>query len=221
MLVQDIMTKQVVAIGPDMPIADVHALMKQRNIRHFPILETSSAEDGISGRAAERSELVGIVSDRDIRLVGSEHPSAPPGVRFKDEVRRIMATPVITAHPLEPIEEAAKMLREHKIGALPVVQSGALVGIVTAIDFLEALVKMTGVYGPSTRLELELDRRPGALAKLIDRIASAGYGVSSVLSTQADAETVQVVLRVATIDGRGLAERLGAEGFSVLWPKAK
>ena len=61
MLVSDVMTRKVVAIGPDTPIRDVQALMEQRNIRHFPILQTRSS--------AEPDALIGIVSDRDVRLV--------------------------------------------------------------------------------------------------------------------------------------------------------
>lgn len=209
MLVKDVMTEKVVAIGPEMPIADAHALMEQRNIRHFPIVEAAAKGD---------SRLVGIISDRDIRLVGSEHPQARQGVRFKDEVRRIMVAPVVTAHPMDPVEEAAKVLRERKIGAMPVVAEERLLGIVTATDCLDALVAMTGVHSPSARLELELPPQPGALAKLIDRIAAAGFGVSSVLSTQHEADAVTVVLRVGTINPRALAARLRAEGFSVLWP---
>jgi acetoin utilization protein AcuB len=207
MLVQDIMTKKVVAIDPEMPIIDVNKLMEQRNIRHFPILE--------------KSQLIGIVSDRDIRVVGSEHPKALKGVTLKDAVRRIMKSPVLTTHPLDPVEEAAKVLREHKIGAMPVVSDDELVGIVTGIDFLEAMVKMTGVYGATTRLEVEVDNRPGALASVLDSIAKKKVNVSSVMTTRSDPDAVNFVLRVNTIDGRGLAEGLRKEGFQILWPTEK
>jgi acetoin utilization protein AcuB len=207
MLVQDIMTKNVVAIDPDMPIVDVDKLMEQRNIRHFPILE--------------KAQLVGIVSDRDIRVVGSEHPKALKGVTRKDAVKHIMKFPVLTTHPLDPIEEAAKVLREHKIGAMPVVNNEDLVGIVTGIDFLEAMVKMTGVYATTTRLEVEVDNRPGALAKVLDSIAKKKVNVSSVMTTRSDPDAVNFVLRVNTIDGRGLARELRKDGFEILWPTEK
>lgn len=207
MLVKDIMTEKVVAIGPEMPIGDVYALMEQRNIRHFPILE--------GGR------LVGIVSDRDIRTVGSELPSAKPGVTIRDPVRQIMAAPVITTHPLDPVEESAKVLRQYKIGAMPVIAEGKLVGIVTGIDFLEALVRMTGVYEAATRLEVEVENRPGELAALAHTIARLGYNISSVLTTSRDPEIVTFVLRVDTISGRKLAQELKTAGFSVVWPPEK
>jgi len=207
MLVETMMTKQVVALDSTMPIGDVTALMEQRHIRHFPIVD--------------EGELVGIVSDRDLRTVGSEHPKAKVGVSFKDEVAKIMNAPVITAHPRDPIEEAAKVLCENKIGAMPVVQEGELIGIVTAVDFLRELTTMTGVRASSTRLEVELDNAPGSLAALLASIASHNVGVSSILSTKQDAETVSFVLRVDTIDGRGLADALRSSGFNVLWPQVK
>ncbi len=210
MLVKNIMTKKVVAIDPEMPIGDVYTLMEQRNIRHFPILEQSE------GKSAK---LVGIVSDRDIRTVGSDL-SAQPEISLKDPVRRVMVQPVMTASPLDPVEESAKVLRTHKIGALPVVENDELVGIVTGIDFLDALVKMTGVEAAS-RLEIEVADRPNALADLIRAISVRGFSVYSVLTPQKDADSVSFVLRVNTIDGHGLARSLSEDGYNVLWPLPK
>src|SRR5690606_3109350 len=173
MLVSDVMTRKVVAIGPDTPIRDVQTLMEQRNIRHFPILESRSN--------AEPDALLGIVSDRDVRLVGADHPRAPAGVTSAHPVSRLMVFPVLTAHPDDPIEETAKVLRENKIGAMPVMDDGRLVGIVTGIDMLDALVRMSGVYEAASRLEVEVANRPGALADLLQHVAARNVNVSSVM----------------------------------------
>lgn len=215
MLVQDIMTRKVVAIAPAMPIADVHTLMEQRNIRHFPIMDSVSAD---SGNVGEGERLVGIVSDRDIRIVGSSHPAAPVAVTLKSPVGDIMIRDVLTAHPLDPIEESARVLREHKIGAMPVLEGDELVGIVTAIDFLDALVAMTGVNRSSARLEIEVPNRPGALAQLLERIAGRGYNVSSVFTSERHEDSLTFVLRVETISGHQLAGELREQGYHVVWP---
>lgn len=211
MLVREIMTKQVVAIGPDTPIRDVQLLMEQRNIRHFPILDHDSQAGG-----ADR--LVGIVSDRDVRLVGADHPKAPEGVKSSDPVSALMVSPVITADPEDPIEETAKTLRERKIGAMPVMEDDRLVGIVTAIDMLDALVRMSGVTEASSRLEVEVVNRPGALAGLLDRVASRHINVSSVMTSRSDADTVSFILRVGTAAGHELAAHLRRLGYTVYWP---
>lgn len=214
MLVKEIMTKQVVAIAPDTPIRDVQLLMEQRNIRHFPILDQAGS-DGAQDR------LVGIISDRDVRLVGADHPKAPEGVTSGDPVEALMVFPVLTADPDDPIEETAKVLRQHKIGAMPVMDDGHLVGIVTAIDMLDALVKMSGVTEASSRLEVEVVNRPGALAGLLDRVASRHINVSSVMTSRSDADTVSFVLRVGTAAGHELAAHLRGLGYTVYWPPEK
>src|SRR5680860_936824 len=213
MLVADVMTHKVVAIGPDTPLRDVQVLMEQRNIRHFPIL-MARASDQVD------DELVGIVSDRDVRLVGADHPRAPAGLKASDPVSRLMVSPVIVAHPEDPVEEAAKVLRERKIGAMPVMDDGKLVGIVTGIDMLDALVRMSGVYEAAARLEVEVANRPGALAELLALIARRNVNVSSVMTTRGDPDTMSFVLRVATADSHGLAAHLRDHAVSVLWPPA-
>lgn len=207
MLVQDIMTRRVVAIAPDMPIGDVTALMAQRALRHFPILD-----DG---------RLVGIVSDRDLRTVGADHPEARPGVGRRDAVSALMTREVWTVHPLDPVDEAAHVLRERSIGAMPVMEGEELVGIVSGNDFLDALVRMTGVQRATTRLEVELPNRPGALAGLLDRIAARGADVASVLTTRLEPDVACFVLRVGTIDGRRLAANLREGGYEVAWPRER
>ncbi len=211
MLVHEVMTRKVVAIGADMPIRDVRTLMEQRNIRHFPILEERAISD-------QPDQLVGIVSDRDLGLVGSDHPKAPAGVTSADPVRRVMVFPVLTAHPDDPVEETAKVLRDSKIGAMPVMDDGKLVGIVTGIDMLDALVRMSGVSEGTTRLEIEVANRPGALAAVLTEIGKREVNVSSVLTARGDADSITFVLRAATVDGRGLAEHLRQRGVSVTWP---
>lgn len=211
MLVADVMTRKVVALGPDTPIRDVQLLMEQRNIRHFPILQSRASDQ-------EADELVGIISDRDVRLIGADHPRAPQGLRSSDPVSALMSTEVVVAHPEDPVEEAAKVLRERKIGAMPVMDEGNLVGIVTGIDMLDALVRMSGVYEAAARLEVEVANRPGALAALLGLIAEHNVNVSSVMTARGDPDTVSFVLRVGTVDSHGLARRLRSEGVSVLWP---
>ena len=209
MLVRDVMITNVVAIGPEMPIRDVTALMELRRVRHFPILEDDDHDT---------TRLVGIVSDRDLRSVGSPHPSARPDVTVKDPVRRIMSTPVATAHPEDAVEDAARRLRERRVGALPVLEDERLVGIVSAPDLLEALASIASASEPSSRLEIEVINRPGALAALLQSLAVRDLNVSSVSTTRLEPEAVCVAIRVDSIDGPGIARALAREGWTIVWP---
>lgn len=209
MIVRDVMRTNVVAIDPEMPIRDVTALMELRRVRHFPILED---DDAVRGR------LVGIVSDRDLRAVGSPHPSARPDVGVHDPVRRIMATPVTTAHPEDPIEDAARRLRERRVGALPVLDGDVLVGIVSAPDLLDALARSAGASEPSSRIEVEVTNRPGSLAALLQSLADRSLNVSNVTTTRSESDAVCFAIRIDTIDGPSVASALAREGWTVVWP---
>jgi len=150
MLVREIMHADPIHIAASKTLDQAYALMRDRKIRHLPVVEGN--------------RLVGVVTDRDLRLATSrlvERPFAPDA-----EVREVMTRPVHTAQPLDPIETAARTMRELKIGCLPVVEGGDLLGIVTGIDILDALLKLTGVGRPAGRLEVRLASRPGELARL-------------------------------------------------------
>ena len=80
------------------------------------------------------------------------------------------------------MEDAARTMRERKIGCLPVVEDGPLVGIITGLDLLDALIRMTGVDKPSGRLEVRLHDQPGELARLTSRLATRGLNIHSILT---------------------------------------
>ena len=202
MLVREIMHPDPVSIGPDTPIERAAAIMREGNIRHLPVVE------GV--------RLVGVVTDRDLRLATSSlsarpyAPSAP--------VREVMSHPVETTHPLDPIEVAARVMRELKIGCLPVLDGSRLVGIVTGVDILDALLQLTGVERPSGRIEVRLVDQPGELARLTALLGEQKLNIHSILSYPDGEHRGRTVLRVGTMDVRALAERLCDAGFEVLWP---
>lgn len=214
MLVRQIMTHEVVALGPDTPIKDLQVLMELRDIRHFPILANRAGEGA-------HDELVGIVSDRDLRLIGADHPKSPVGVVASDPVSAVMNAPVVTAHPEDPVEEAAVVLRSTKVGALPVLENGRLVGIVTSSDMLEALIVMAGFGVDSSRVEVEVPNRPGTLAELLTYLSRHDLNVNSVMTTRRDEDAITFALRIGVPDGNELANQLREAGFSVEWPRER
>jgi acetoin utilization protein AcuB len=206
MLVQDVMRFPVITVGPGVTLEEAYRLLLEKGIRHLPVME--------EGR------LVGIITDRDIRLATSHlNPKGPCSGCAR--VAEVMTQEVVTAHPLDPVEEAARVMRERKIGSLPVLEDGALVGIVTGIDLLDALLKLTGVTEPSGRLEVRLPDRVGELARLTGFLAGRGINIHSLLSYPEDGDRVRAVVRVNTLETHLLAEGLRQEGFEVLWPPKK
>ena len=205
MLVRDIMSSPAIAISADTTLEVAYRTMREKNIRHFPVLD--------GGR------LVGVITDRDLRLATSSLAATPfPPVT---PVSAVMSHPPVTASGSDPVEDAARTMRERKIGCLPVVDEGRLLGIITGLDLLDALMRMTGVDKPSGRLEVRLPDTPGALARLAGALSDRGLNVYSILSYPDGPRTVRTVLRLDTIDVRSLARDLRHSEFDVLWPPEK
>jgi acetoin utilization protein AcuB len=205
MLVRDIMRRPAIAVSADTPLEEAYRTMQREGIRHLPV------EEG--GR------LVGVVTDRDLRLATSALSPAPlpPG----RPVSEIMTRHPETADPDDAVEDAARTMRQRKIGCLPVLEGGRLAGIITGLDLLDAILRMTGVDKPSGRIEVRLADRPGELARLTGFFGDRGLNVHSVLTHPESASNVRVVLRVGSIETRRLAEELRGSGFEVVWPPEK
>ncbi len=202
------MTHDVIAIDPEIPIVDAVTMMKLRNIQHFPIMN-------------KNGELVGIVSERDLLIVSSEHEIAPKDTSLKDPVSKIMTRNVKTCSSKEPIEDIAKRFLKQNIGSMPVIDNSKLVGIVTAKDFLKAIEKITGGELETTRIEIEVENQPGALAKLLNFLAERNINVNGVMTSWVDSDIVCFVLRVVSNEPSSLLESLRKADFHVLWPKDK
>ncbi len=209
LLVRDWMAREVVTVEMGTTAAEALALCRKHGIRHLPVLE--------GGR------LVGVISDRDLRsatpaLGDPSRAEALERIRVGDEMLR----DVVTACPEDPVEDAAAAMYEGKIGCLPVVDGDDLVGIVTSSDVMRALARLVGVHEPGSRLEVTLPDRPGSLAEIAGIMRDAGVNIVSVLvAPRPDGAGQRIaVLRLATIDPRGIVEELGEAGYPVLWPPA-
>jgi CBS domain-containing membrane protein len=129
--VRDVMTRDPKTLGRNDQLSLADDLMQQERIRHLPVLD----EDG---------ELVGIVSQRDLfrgalaRALGYGE-TAQRRMLGMLVVKEVMSTQLVTVGPDAPIADAARTMVDRKIGCLPVVEGGKLVGILTESDFVEVL----------------------------------------------------------------------------------
>lgn len=227
MLVEEIMSRPVLAVEPNHAILEALNLTRFRRIRHLPVVESlGPRSQGLDFRtlppAPSEAKLVGIVSDRDLRdacpsiLANGATYFSPLG---STPVADIMRSEVITVHPLDPVEEAARLLFEHRIGCLPVVSAAGLLGIVTETDVLRAIVKLLGVTEPGSHLEVEVPDRPGHLAEVARLISNPGVNIASVLLAPGRRPQTRLLsFRVQTMDTRRLVRTLEEAGYRVLWP---
>jgi acetoin utilization protein AcuB len=174
MLVKNWMSKKIVTIQHDETITEAVNTLKRNGIRRLPVLK------------GER--LVGIVTDRDLKAA---MPSKATSLDIwevhyllsKIKVRDVMVKNPITINPDATIESAAIIMRDKKIGGLPVVEKKKLVGIITENDIFEALIHVTGAHIPSYRVSLIVPDRTRSLKEVCDILSEYDYKCISILST--------------------------------------
>lgn len=135
MQIRELMSREVVTIGPQESCLDAVVRMQRARVRHLPVVN----RDG---------QMVGIVTDRDLRhylftpRVFETLGSTPLDVLL-DRVRvaEIMATDVMTVEAAASVGDAAGTMRKHRVGSLPVLENGRMVGIVTEVDILRQIVR--------------------------------------------------------------------------------
>jgi acetoin utilization protein AcuB len=211
MLVKDIMQHDVACVRPETHLEEVVRLLQRRGVRHLPVLD--------------HEDLVGIISDRDLKSVltnpvtklsATATPADSNGLTAGD----IMTKRVITVEPMVSVEDAARMLMEERIGALPVMDGGALVGIVTETDVLLLFVRAMGILEPSSRLDVLLPDEPASFGRMVHTIESAGVAVSSIVTlANPSLRLREAVVRVTTINPGPVIKALETEGYALRNPK--
>ena len=188
MFVGERMSRPVISVSPDDPINEVLAMFRNEHIRRAPVMK-----DG---------KLVGIVSERDLL---NASPSSATTLSVwelnylisKVTIKNVMTKKVITVDADTPIEEAAKIMADKKIGGLPVVSAGKVVGMITETDLFKILLELMGARQKATRVTVTVPDRPGELAKITKAIATNGgdfisFGIFSGPDTDSRVVTFKV-----------------------------
>jgi acetoin utilization protein AcuB len=176
MYIKEWMSTDVVTVTPEDPVTVAVKLMREKDVRHLPVVD--------------KGALVGILSDRVIK---DYLPSEATTLDIFElhyllgqvKVGKIMRAPVFSAPPDTPVEEAALLLHDHQISCLPVVEAGKVIGIITDKDMYEALIQITGVKQDGHRICLLLEDKAGSIREAGDIIRSHGFGLESILSSHA------------------------------------
>ena len=192
MFVKERMTKQPIVAAPDMSVPDALNQMRQQRIRRLPVVDKG-------GR------LVGIVSDRDL-LHASPSPATSLSVweitylLGKVRLKDVMTSKVITVTGDTPLEDAARIMADNKIGGLPVVDDGALVGIITETDLFKVFVELLGARDKGVRVTLSVPNTPGQLAGVTRSIADRGGSILAIAELAAtDQANRQVMVKASGI----------------------
>lgn len=173
------MSKDVITVDEDLSLMKASRLMKERSIKHLPVVK--------SGR------LTGIVSDRDLK---EAQPSKATSLDIheiyylldKVKVKNVMTSDPYTVSASEIVERAANVMLEHDISALPVVnQDGELEGIVSKGDLFRAMISISGIKQAQLQLGTQVKDRRGAVKEVTDLIRLHGGRVISITSHHEEA----------------------------------
>lgn len=165
MFVGDRMSRPVIFVSPDDSINDILAMFKKEHIRRAPVLK--------------EGKLVGIVSERDLL---NASPSSATTLSVwemnylisKVKVKNVMTKKVTTVSRDTPIEEAARIMADKKIGGLPVMDGERVVGMITETDLFKVFLELMGARDKGVRVTASIEDKPGELAKITKAIANAG-----------------------------------------------
>jgi len=210
MFVRDRMSSPAVTVTPDTPFQDALKLMRDHRFRRLPVVN-------------KRGKLVGIVSERDL-LYASPSPATSLSIweitylLSKIQVRKIMTKEVITTTPDTPIENAAHLMADNKIGGLPVVdERNRVVGVITETDIFKTFVEMFAGGHSGLRLTLEIPEGKDVLLDLFKAVLALGGSIVSVGSFYGDVSGERgLVVKVKDASKGQLVDTLEALGDHVV-----
>ena len=209
MLVGDRMTKRPITISEDDSIDHGLDLMRSESVRRLPVVD-------------KHGKLVGIVSEKDL-LYASPSPATSlsiyeiPYLLSKIKMRDLMTEEVITVTEDTPLEEAARIMADHKIGGLPVMRDNKLVGIITETDMFKIFLEMLGAREAGVRLAMLVPNEKGTLAKIAGKIAELGGNIMAQGTIMGEDPTNrELTLKVEDVAQEQLVSAMEGMGLKIL-----
>jgi acetoin utilization protein AcuB len=196
MLVGQIMSKKIVTISPDKLVGQALRVMQKQKIRHLPVME--------------HNRMVGWITSRDLREV------LLASMLEEIKVGDVMVPAPLSVGPDTEVEEAARLIHEHKIGGMPVMEGDKLVGVITMLDLISAFITMLGLLKSSSRLDLLLENRPEALDAVTRLIKEAGGQIINVALGPTQGDKRPFYFRLGKVNLEPIIKTLKQQGYAVL-----
>lgn len=206
MYVKSKMTKNPFTIEESAPISDAIELMREKNLKRVPVVKGD--------------KVIGILTKSDIQKVS---PSKATSLSIfeinylytKTTVRDTMTKDVITISEDALLEEAAVTMREKRIGTLPVVKDNKLVGIITESDIFDSFIDILGFKEIGTRITIESNDEPGALANIGDIFKSFNANITHIAAYRGKNGKSDVVVRTDTLETEEIEKKLVENGYRI------
>lgn len=201
MLVGERMSHPVITIHPEMPMPDALNLMRKEHIRRLPVVD-------------KRGNLIGMVSENDLLHAS---PSDATSLSIwevaylvsKIQIKHIMAKDVISVTEDTPLEEAARIMADNKIGGVPVVRESKVVGIITETDLFKIFLELLGAREAGVRLAALVQYTPGQLAQVTRSIFEHGGNIIALGTFLGESsQNREITIKVSGIDSETLKDSL-------------
>jgi acetoin utilization protein AcuB len=196
MLVGQIMSQKTVTISPDKRVGQALKLMQKHQIRHLPVMQ--------------RDRMVGWITSRDLREV------LLASMLEEIKVGDVMVQAPISVTPDTEVDEAARLIHEHRIGGMPVMEGEKLAGVITMMDLISAFISILGLLKSSSRLDLLLPNRSEALDAAARLIKKAGGKVINVALGPIQGDKRPYYFRLEKVSLEPIVNTLKQQGYEVL-----
>ena len=220
MLAGDWMSKNVVTLTEDTSMIKAARVMKEHQVRHLPVVD----KDG---------RLSGIISERDIKAASPSQATSLDVYELTHLLSEIKVKDIMTAKPLrikpsDTVERAAQILRDNKVGGLPVVDDkDMVVGVITETDIFRLFTMLSGVDLGGIQLGLRLSAKEGTLKEVMDELRARHVRVISLFSRQDTEGSGEIGMRDVYIrihdlpleTARQLQEHLESKKQLLYWTK--
>lgn len=197
MWVQDLMIAEPITISVQASIHEALEKMKTNQIRHLPVVD-------------EAGRLRGFLTLADLKR------GLLPSMVADLELSDLMIREPVTVAPETDVEQAARLIYERKIGGLPVVSDGILVGIITESDILRAFIDMMGILSGSSRIDAVVGDGNRGFRQAVQIIEEAGGEIINVGMTARQSRQKTYYFRLSAGDTEAIAAALEGEGIDVL-----
>lgn len=208
MYIYEKMTKNVVSVKPDYSVSKAFQILTETKHSQLPVVD-------------DNNKLLGLVTEK---LLAEVNPSRATCLSVyeinyllsKTKVRDIMRSGVFKVNQDALIEDAALIMKENRIGSLPIVDNNNnLVGIVTRVDIFKAFIDILGVKVPGTRISLRASEKVGELAEISQIIANHNINIKNI-SNFANSFGREVIIKLDSFETEGLVNDLKQKGYEIL-----
>ncbi|MGB5751214.1 MAG: CBS and ACT domain-containing protein [Desulfobacterales bacterium] len=197
MKIQALMVSDPITISAHASISEAIELMKINSIRHLPVVSEANLLEGFLTLADLKQGLI---------------PSMLGDLNLHD----LMIREPITVRPEDDVEIAAQLIYKHKIGGMPVVDNGQLVGIITATDILRTFIDMMGILTSTSRIDVVVGDQPGGLKKALQIVNDKGADIINVGMTADHTGQRVYYFRLAACKTANIKKALEKQGYKVL-----